>query len=174
MSSGASTCVFRRYKYLWFIEYLSKTYSIKIMKYLGTKLDIAGSTSASATLTLEAGTAPASPNNGDIWQTGSTVFMQLNGIIYALNSNPWVTISINFGSKPVTSQTFTITDANCTTSSIIQVVLDSTPVAGRVGNDWSWDAVQFSTVSGTGSFTLSAIVLNGSMVDSRNIQYKIN
>lgn len=48
-------------------------------------VDISPSTTAAASLRLEAGTAPTSPNAGDVWTTTTHMFVRLNGTTYQLD-----------------------------------------------------------------------------------------
>lgn len=43
------------------------------------------STTSAASLNIPSGTAPTSPNNGDIWSDGSDIFVRLGGVTYTLN-----------------------------------------------------------------------------------------
>lgn len=45
----------------------------------GTLLDVGASTTARASLRLEHGVAPTSPNDGDIWTTTAGLFVRING-----------------------------------------------------------------------------------------------
>ena len=78
---------------------------------------------------------------------------------------------IDFGSKPTESISVTVTDAAITSSSKIMVTPSGNPAIGRVGNDYTWENFSFSAVAATGSFILSAVCGNGSVVGKRKIFY---
>lgn len=78
---------------------------------------------------------------------------------------------IDFGSKPVESGEFTITDAAINSSHKIIVTSSGNTATGRVGNDYSWENFSFSAIAGTGNFTVNAICGNGSVVGKRKIYY---
>lgn len=48
-------------------------------------LDAAASTTSAASLRVRQGTAPASPNGGDIWQDGTNIYIRLNGTTYTFD-----------------------------------------------------------------------------------------
>lgn len=80
---------------------------------------------------------------------------------------------LDFDSLPVSSKSFIITDALVSTGSKIFISLSGNSATGRIGNDYSWDSITYSVIPGTGSFTVDAIVTNGSVVDKRKIYYTI-
>lgn len=91
----------------------------------------------------------------------------------------WTETEIDFGSgAPVTGGDFTITDAGSTTGSKIIVVPSGKPATGRVGNDYAWDAINFSALPGAGNFVLSAICakgpLNGLKICLETVSRKLN
>lgn len=82
-------------------------------------------------------------------------------------------VEIDFGSTPVTSKTFTITDAAVTGPTKNILVYTSPNVAtGRAGNDWELDMPFFSALAGTGDFTLS-VIFHSHVVGKRKINYQI-
>ncbi len=82
---------------------------------------------------------------------------------------------IDFGTKPRTGDTFTITDASVSPTSKIIVTPSGTIPSGRgtIGDDYEWDGITFAARSGTGSFTLIAKA-TGKVVGKRNIYYTVN
>lgn len=80
-------------------------------------------------------------------------------------------IEIDFGSQPVFSASFTIVDAGVSSASKIMILPSGNTAGGRAGNDFSWDAIQFTAVPGTGEFTLDAVVLNGTVLGKRKVFY---
>lgn len=50
-------------------------------------LHVAASTTAKASLNIPSGTAPTSPNNGDIWSDGSDILVRLGGTTYTLTKS---------------------------------------------------------------------------------------
>lgn len=89
------------------------------------------------------------------------------------SAGPATITEVDFGSTPVDSAVFTITDAASLTTSAIQVFPDGNTATGRVGNDYSWDAIQYSAVPKNGAFDVHALVINGSVVGKRSISYKV-
>jgi hypothetical protein len=82
-------------------------------------------------------------------------------------------VEIDFGSSPISSKSFTITDAAVTAPTKKILVYTSPKVAtGRLGNDWELDTPFFSAAAGTGNFTLSASFPH-LVVGKRNIYYQI-
>lgn len=63
---------------------------------------------------------------------------------------------IDFGTTPVVSKKFTITEASITTSSLVMVAPSGNVATSRVGDDWEWDSIVFSAKPNTGTFTLTA------------------
>lgn len=97
------------------------------------------------------------------------VFSTLGSVAAYTNG---VEIEIDFGSSPVTGASFTITDANVTPTTKILLAPSGNAATGRVGNDYTWDSILFSTVPGTGNFVLDALVNNGgSVVGKRKLFY---
>lgn len=85
----------------------------------------------------------------------------------------WKEIEVDFGSVPVSTRKWTITDAEVLPGFRIVVQPSGAPATGRPGNDWEVDAAQFTTVAGTGNFVLAATVLNGHIRGVRKILYQI-
>ena len=81
-------------------------------------------------------------------------------------------VEIDFGSTPVSSKKFTVTDAGITGTNKILVFPSPTPATGRVGNDFEADIVTMTGLAGTGSFTLT-VVSPYLMVGKRNVYYQI-
>jgi len=88
-------------------------------------------------------------------------------------SATWTEAEIDFGSNPVRSKRFTITDAGVTGASKIAVLASGKVATGRVGNDWEWDAITFAALPGTGTFTLTALA-SGRVLGKRTIQYQVS
>lgn len=82
-------------------------------------------------------------------------------------------IEIDFGTKPVTSKRFTITNASVTTLSKIQVLPSGNSATGRGSDDWEWDTITFAAKGNTGNFTLYAKA-SGRIGGKRKIFYTIN
>lgn len=80
-------------------------------------------------------------------------------------------VEIDFGSIPMYSKRFTITDASINSSSKIMVTPSGSIATGRIGNDWEWDAINFSALSGTGNFLLTAKTSIGRVKGKRKIYY---
>jgi hypothetical protein len=85
----------------------------------------------------------------------------------------WVEIEVDFGPAPQWSKTFTVTDANVSTTSRVAVVQSGNVATGRVGNDAEWDALICAATPASGSFTLTALAVPGPVVGRRKVQYQI-
>ena len=77
---------------------------------------------------------------------------------------------VDFGTTAVKTKRFTITDAAITAASKIMVTPSGSVATGRVGNDWEWDAINFSALAGTGQFILTAFT-NTYVAGKRKIFY---
>lgn len=86
----------------------------------------------------------------------------------------WKSIEIDFGSSGVSSKSFTITDAEVLATFNVIAQPSGKPATGRIGNDFSVEAIQCTTVPGAGSFVLHVVVLNGHIRGVRNIIYQIS
>ena len=81
-------------------------------------------------------------------------------------------IEIDFGTKPVPSKSFTITDAAVSATSKISIVPSAKTATGRVNtDDMEWDGLSLAAVAGTGSFTVYAVANPGPVVGKRVINY---
>lgn len=90
----------------------------------------APSTTATASLRVESGTAPTSPNGGDIWYDGSHMYGRINGVSVQLD---------NSGNQSTITSSVSTTNATPTTLSTIAiptnttVAIEITVVARRTG-----------------------------------------
>ena len=82
-------------------------------------------------------------------------------------------VEIDFGTSPVVSKRFIISDAGITSLSKIMVSPSGSVATGRVGNDWEWDTINFSALSGTGQFTLTGTA-SGRIKGRRKVYYTYN
>lgn len=64
---------------------------------------------------------------------------------------------VDFGTIPVSSKKFTITNASINTNSKIIVSTSWNTATDRVGNDWEFDSCTFSAKSWSWDFTLSVV-----------------
>lgn len=85
----------------------------------------------------------------------------------------WVEVEVDFGSTPQWSKTFTVTDANVTTTARVAVVPSGNVATGRVGNDADWDSLICTALPATGSFALTVAAFPGPVVGRRKVQYQI-
>lgn len=92
------------------------------------------------------------------------------GALEQTSSSVINTSEIDFGTTPISSKRFTITDALISTTSRIMVTPNGEVATGRVGNDWEWDSINFSAVAGTGQFILTAKA-SGKIKGKRKIYY---
>jgi len=85
----------------------------------------------------------------------------------------WTETEVDFGSSPVYTATFTITDASITSLSKVQVLPCGKAATGRTADDWSWDGATFAANPGSGSATCYAVFTPGPIVGRRKVQYSI-
>lgn len=105
--------------------------------------------------------------------TGTGKYLNESGQYVALSSSSgFKYIEIDFGTIPVSSASFTITDVSVLSTNDILVFTETDPATGRLGNDWDFDMPFFSTIASNGSFTLS-VVFNHFVVGKRNVKYQI-
>jgi hypothetical protein len=122
---------------------------------------------------------PSSPANGSIWyRTDLGKFRgRENGVskdlISAGGSLTVTEIEIDFGTSPIKSKRFTITDASVTGSSKIQVEPSGNIATGRIGNDYDWDMLTYAAKGQTGTFILYAFS-TGKIVGKRKIFYTVS
>lgn len=81
---------------------------------------------------------------------------------------------IDFGTTPISSKVFTITDALVSGTSKITATASGNVATGRVGNDNEWDAIIYTAKAGTGNFELTANCVTGSVVGRRKIFYQVS
>lgn len=81
-------------------------------------------------------------------------------------------IEVDFGMTPISSESFTITDALVSGTNKILVFTSSNTATDRVGNDWEFEMPFMSAVAGTGNFLLS-FVFPHLVVGKRKILYQI-
>jgi hypothetical protein len=79
---------------------------------------------------------------------------------------------IDFGTTPVRTKKFTVTDAAITAASKIMVTSSGNIATSRVGDDWEWDSINFTAKAGSGQFTLTAFA-SGRVRGARKIFYTI-
>lgn len=100
-----------------------------------------------------------------------------NALAAAINDTvkyvTWTEVEIDFGSTPQWSKTFTITDADCTTAALVQVVQSGNVATGRVGNDAEWDQILLTATPGNGSFVVTALAVPGPIEGARRVAYQI-
>jgi hypothetical protein len=100
-----------------------------------------------------------------------------NALAAAINDTvkyvTWTEVEIDFGTTPQWSKTFTITDADCTTSALVQVVQSGNVATGRVGNDAEWDQILLVATPSNGSFALTALAVPGPIEGARRVAYQI-
>lgn len=85
----------------------------------------------------------------------------------------WTEAEIDFGSKPVYSASFTITDASIASTSQVVLLPSGKAATGRTADDWAWDGATFAVNPGSGSATCYAQFIPGPIVGRRKIQYSI-
>lgn len=77
---------------------------------------------------------------------------------------------IDFGTTPVRSKKFTITEASITALSKIIVTPSGNVATGRVGDDYEWDSINLTAKPNAGTFTLTAFA-SGRIRGKRKILY---
>lgn len=82
-------------------------------------------------------------------------------------------VEIDFGSQPVYTAEFTITDAGIAATSKVTVSPSGKAATGRTADDWAWDGATFAANPGTGSATCYAVFTPGPIVGKRKLQYSI-
>lgn len=90
-----------------------------------------------------------------------------------VGSSTWTETEIDFGTTPVWSKTFTITDAAVSGTSKVVPVPSGSVATGRVGNDLEWDNLLLGALAGTGNFLLTALAIPGPIVGKRKIHYQV-
>jgi hypothetical protein len=85
----------------------------------------------------------------------------------------WTEVDVDFGSTPVYTKEFTITDGTITAASTMQVLPCGKAAMDRTADDWLWDSGSFSALPGTGTATCYAVFSPGPIVGKRKIQYMI-
>jgi hypothetical protein len=81
---------------------------------------------------------------------------------------------IDFGSTPVTDATFIITDADITTSSVIEGTIAYVAPIGKDLDELEFDSFELMFAPGTGQCTLYARSLNGLVADKFKVNYSYN
>lgn len=84
-----------------------------------------------------------------------------------------IVFELNFGNYPVRCKVFEIENADVTTESIISVIPSGKVAAGRIGNDWEWDSIQFSVRPADGKYYITANA-SGLIKGKRSIICSIN
>ena len=84
--------------------------------------------------------------------------------------------TVDFGTKPVQSATFTVSNSAVNVANYVSVMPCAIAPSGRTPDDWAWDSINFSSaVLSSGNITIYAKVENPcSVVGTRNVIYMIN
>lgn len=85
----------------------------------------------------------------------------------------WTEAEVDFGSTPVYSKTFTITDGTVSGTSKVAVVPCGKIATGGSEDDWEWDAITFAANPGAGSFRVMASAFPGPVAGKRKISYQV-
>lgn len=88
-------------------------------------------------------------------------------------SASWTEAEVDFGSAPVYTASFTITDAAISATSKVQVLPCGKAATGRTADDWAWDGATFAALPASGSATCYAVFSPGPIVGRRKVQYSI-
>lgn len=114
-----------------------------------------------------------------LYQYLRDMVVQINELIDASSSGgggagaTWTESEVDFGSKPVYSASFTITDAAISAASKVQVLPCGKAATGRTADDWAWDSAAFAANPGAGSATCYVTFVPGPVVGKRKVQYSI-
>lgn len=97
-------------------------------------------------------------------------FLASSGLADLLNA---YSVTVDFGTTPVTSATFTISDARVTPGTFVHAWQHGSTATDRTDGDEQWDALVCVARSAAGSFDLTAHCTTGSLVGKRVIAYTI-
>ena len=125
------------------------------------------STTSSAGLSILPGTAPSAPTNGEIWNTGSDLQVQIGGVTETVAEQSWV--STNYAAK--SGATFTgllTTVASTTTTAGLNLPHGTAPTTPVNGDLWTTTGGLFWRQNGT---TYQAMNLFGTQTVSGNITF---
>lgn len=107
---------------------------------------------------------------------GTTNFLRADGSWAAPPGgagSTWTEIEIDFGSKPVYSKTFAVTDGTVSGTSKIIIVPCGKPATGGFEDDWEWDNISLAANPGAGTFSLMASAMPGPVSGKRKVQYSV-
>lgn len=115
----------------------------------------------------QAGVVP--PSGG-----GTTNFLRADGSWAAPTAAVAATeVQLNFGTDPVDSKQFTVTDAAVTPTSKIIIVQSAVAGAGGATDDSELDPIAVSAFPSSGSFTVNAHALKGRVVGKYMFNYQV-
>jgi hypothetical protein len=89
------------------------------------------------------------------------------------SSNSFTMITVNFGTLPVRTKTFIITDSNVSPTSHLIISQSGTAAPGRQSDENEMDPILFSGTPGSGQFILIANALTGPITGKYNVNYVI-
>ncbi len=118
---------------------------------VGTLVQTAATTTASAGLNLPHGTAPSAPVNGDVWTTTAAMFVRINGATVQLGSGGGITGTLASGRVPYATGTSTVTDNAAMTFSTTAGLSVNLNVATATGSEMFGFNSGVSTMTGTGN-----------------------
>ena len=110
-------------------------------------IQIGAGTTSAAQIRLNAGVAPTTPNNGDMWYDGTSLYFRTGGISYPLNTNQTITLSGDVTGSGVTSITTAISN-NAVTYQKLQDVSATNRFIGRISSG-SGDAEELTGTQAT-------------------------
>lgn len=93
--------------------------------------------------------------------------------VVAAGGASWTEVEVDFGSTPVYSKTFTVTDASVSGASKVAVVPCGKVATGGSEDDWEWDGITFAANPSAGSFHLMAAAFPGPVAGKRKISYQV-
>lgn len=88
-------------------------------------------------------------------------------------SSSWTETELDFGTAPVASKSFTVTDGTVSGTSKIVVMPSGNAPTGGYSDIWQWDAITLAAKAGTGSFTIHAAVGNGTTNGKHKVYYQV-
>lgn len=105
---------------------------------------------------------------------GTSNFLRADGTWTAPTASLAITeTELNFGTSPVASAHFTVTDASVSgTSKIMLTPSGNAPTSGY-SDVWEWDSITFAAKAGTGDFTIYASVGTGTVSGKYKVFYTV-
>lgn len=118
----------------------------------------AASTSSAAGLNLAPGTAPSSPNNGDIWTTSSGLFAEINGATQQVGGKTgFATLTLALSAPGTSSWTYTAQNGPwiCNNGWVtLQIGIQATPIVGTGSGNLLVGGIPYNIANANGGYAL--------------------